>query len=685
MHDPMDTCPAVDARSIGSLLLRAGLLIVILSTTATAQNYRSIGDIDSAGLTVEATAGWGGIVDSSAPVPISLLLQNSSDRNIEGVLKLTDQMRGFEVTVGDLFISPGASRRVTSIQSLSNWYECTATLEQGGKILWSRELNIAAGQFFDRNINVALFIDEGGRNLQLPGAMSVTNKTSNLDVTVAGLTGHPVRCVTAKPWQVPNHPGPLVIVRAMVFPDGAEEKDLNRTQWLSVAEWVCQGGTVFVENESRQIVDRLVESAPLQAEIPTQSGPFTVHRVGLGSIQIYSGSLLSSESTELRQNIAVTSAFLARNQINTFADAGYLTQSRQGRTLRNRVLVFALFALYTLLVAVALALFRFSQRQVAGYTIVVVVGASILSGLLGGYLRLSKGDLVWTTVTQPGIGGLIQVGSLEVQSAGSRNTRVAVTGRHADLQFIGSGLTQNRYVYGYGYSPPSSGYSPFTWQQNQGPVAEDACQIHVPMTLWGHGRCHAVAYRSELQRLDFELDFQPRTNPDNKPDATKPPQPLSGLLTVKLRNHLPFDLTNCWLVVGTSQAASPAESISAGRTQYYGGYLQRQPNPVDGLIDVYSMQQVKNLPSGVDHEQEFSTTFHNNHQLRTVATGWPFGSRIPPTISQMGTPTAWIIGTLEKSPILAIDESNSDFSELEGTHLFIQEILPEDVPATLRR
>ena len=663
----------------------ASLVALATSTSTLAQVYESTGDLDTAGLVVEAIAGWGGIIDRSAPVPISLLFRNTSDRNVEGVLKLSDPMRGGEVTIGEVFISPGTTRRFSSIQTMSNWYQCNATLEHRGRILWRRELDIASGQLFDRQVNVVLFVDEGGRALQLPGAQSTSSKSLNTDTAVAGLSGRLFRCVTAKPWQIPNHPGPLVTVHALVFHEAGLEKDLNRSQWKAVAEWVCQGGTVFLHSGSKEIMERLVESAPLQAEAPTKSGTETIRRVGLGAIHEYSASLLSADGSDTRQRIAEQSALLSRNHINTFADSGYFAHSSEGRAFRNRILVFVLFLLYTILVAVAWTL-RLNRRQIAAYTITVVVGASILSGLLGGYLRLSKGDLDWVTVTQPGIGGLIQVSSVRVQSAGSRNTRVAITGERADLQFIGRGDNDNRYRYGYryGYAFPSSGYSPFTLQQNQGPTANDAYQIHVPMTLWGHGRCHAVAYRREFQRLEFELQFQPQVPANNNQDNPPSPQPVNGLMTLKLGNRLPFDLTNCWLVVGTSQAASPSDSQQVNRRQYYGGFQQQMPRtPVDGLIDAYVIRQLSDLPAGTDREEQFPASFHGSHHHQGLSEGWPFGSSIPPTISRMGTSSAWIIGAIKKSPILAIDEPNSDFIELEGTHLFIQEILMEDLPRTL--
>ena len=50
----------------------------------------------------------------------------------------------------------------------------------------------------------------------------------------------------------------------------------------------------------------------------------------------------------------------------------------------------------------------------------------------------------------------------------------------------------------------------------------------------------------------------------------------------------------------------------------------------------------------------------------------------------MGTASAWIVGRTENPAIIAIDEGRSDFISNEHVHLFIQEILPENMPDTLQ-
>lgn len=661
------------------------ILVLVVSERATAQTVQSLLDIDSPGLLIEAVAGWGGVVDRTAPVPVSFLIHNGSDRNIDGVLTLVCEMTGQEESLGEVLIAPGTMRRVSSIQSLTDWYDCHAKLSQRGKILWRRELDMSVGRKFSLGTDYVLFIDDIGRKLPLPGALSDGDRVATPQTKVAGIQGLLFQCLAVKPWQIPNHFGALFVARAIVFPDAAPEKSLNQVQWKAIAEWMCQGGTVFVHDQSHAIIDRLVESAPLGADAAFEAGPFKVRRIGLGAIYEYSHPLLSPEGDETRRAIAETAAKLRKNHINTFADSGYLPFTRAGRANQNRFIVGVFFSIYTLLTGgVTLFLFRLSRKQIAAYVIAVVIGASILSGLLGGLLRHSKGDLHWITVTQAGFGGLIQVGSLELQSAGGRNSRVAIQGEHADLQMIAREQHYDYRFHYYGYgTPQQSGYSPFTWQRNLA-NDEDACQIDVPMTLWGRRRCHATAFKRGLQRMEFELDFKP-DNPkqENQEEPKTPSGLVQGEISIKLVNHLPFEIKDCWLVIGVTQAApSASNSINLGpgqRPQFGPGVPQSFGEPVDGKIVVYHEQRLPNIPAGTSRDEKFHSSFQDMQYNWQIAQYWPHGSDIPPRVSRVGAASAWIFGRIDDFSIMTIDQKNSDFIPYEHFHLFIQEILPEDL------
>ncbi|MCH8992216.1 MAG: chorismate-binding protein, partial [Acidobacteria bacterium] len=116
----------------------------------------------------------------------------------------------------------------------------------------------------------------------------------------------------------------------------------------------------------------------------------------------------------------------------------------------------------------------------------------------------------------------------------------------------------------------------------------------------------------------------------------------------------------------------------------YGQYRGWQPPPVivsaDGLIDVYHMKGLQVLSAGATYEEAFEAEFQVIANNWDLARSWPGGSLTPPRISRMGTASAWIIGRIENSPIMVIDEQRSDFVPQEQFHLFVQEILPKDMP-----
>jgi hypothetical protein len=634
-------------------------------------------DVDSPGLIIEAAAGWDGAVDLSTPVPISFLIRNDSDQMIEGHLRLSDPARGHEVALGEVVVAPGTARRVTSIQAMTDWFECFATLSSGTDVLWRRELPLQTGNGFFENVNYALFIDDGGRRLELPGAVSATTAMAASQLPVAAREGRPIQCLTVKSWQVPNHPGPLVAAQAMIFPEGAAEDQLNAVQWEAVAEWMCQGGAVFVHRESAGMIDRLTRAAPLEADPARPASDLMVRRVGLGAICEYAEPLLPSAGNPTRQRIGEFIARLAKSHISTFLESANWYHRRGGRADMNRVLVVMYFGLYTFLSGiVALLLFRLSQRRMGAYIVFVVVGASVLSGLLGGYLRYSRGDLHWLTVTQGGAGGLVQVGRIEVQSAGGRNTHAAVNGAHADLQFVGG---EQRYGPWY---RSQTGYPPFTWQPNLVTNADDTYQVNVTMTPWGRRRLHAMAFQRSVQPLEFKLEFQP-----HEPAAASEGAPAgaidlpSGVLSLKLVNHLPFDLKECWLIVGVT--CTTTEQADLNQPTGYGPYGMpgsQAAVPIDGLIDVYHRRQFQQVAAGA------TLTDTSEARFQVVPNSWdqmihlPGGALSPPRLVRLGTAGAWIIALINDSPILSIDKQRSDFVPQEHLHVYMQEILPEDMP-----
>lgn len=684
-----EMCPLVRSTVIRTCVLSVAALTCTSAAFAQTENVR--GDVDTPGLTIKATAGWDGTVDRSTPIPVSFLIRNDNERNIEGSLTLSDPSSGHEVQLGEIFVSPGAARSFSSIQALPVWFECFAEFRDGDQILWRRELGLNTGNEFVPGVNFVLFIDDGGRRLSLPGEVTDTNAIAATEVEVAGIEGRPVKSLTVKSWQVPKHPGPLVVARAIVFPDGMDDKDLNRAQWPAVAEWMCQGGSVFVHKDSREVVKRLTDTAPLSAAAPVPSGEFTIRRVGLGAIYEYPKPLFSFESVGVRQLIAETVASLPAYDITSLFDTRRRYYRRGDRADINRTLVISFFGFYTLLSGVVvLFLFRLGRRSIGIYTIVIVAGACVVSGLLGGVLRFSRGDLHWTTVTEVSAGGAVQVARIDVQSAGGRNTQVAVKGEQPDLQFIGRQrrrYSRNRY---------QERYEPFTWQPNLAKGEEDTYQINVPMTPWGRRLLRASAFKRDFPRLSFELDYEPRALPGGRGGGPSGPleQP-SGEFSLKVVNHLPFEITDCRLVIGVTQSSAgqpvvvqdgpprgfPGRVASVEALRLQMGLQTVAPSNAKGFIDVYQIKSMETLSAGASREEVFVAEFLVQQDQRGLHRLWPHGLLPLPKLSRLGTASAWIVGRVEVSPILTIDEQRGDFVLHDEQHYVIQEILPEDMPA----
>ena len=671
-------------QGFGLFATRIGLTLVyslILTSGAMAQPSEMLKEFDSPGLVVEAMAGWGGYVDRSTPVPMSFLFRNDTARNIEGVLTLIEPWSHREVNLGEMIVSPGTTRRLTFVCSMTDWSECIGKLSYGRKTLWRRSLDLNTGKSFNSNVNYVLFVDASGRKLELPSAVAEVAPTNMHEPQVAGKQGRPINCITLKSWQVSNHPGPLIVAQAMIFPEGASERDLNQVQWKAVAEWMCQGGTVFVHKASQEIISRLMEMAPLGSDVAMESGPFAIRQIGLGALYEFDRPLMSSESAEIRQSIATIAANLSRNQINTFSDQTYVRQSRRGQADRNRNMILGLFGLYTLLTGGgALLLFRLSQRKIAIFTIIMVTLASVLAGVLGGFLRFSKGDLHWMTVTQVGTGGMVQVGGIEVQSAGSRNTQVAIRGEHADLQFIGNPRFNGNY---FDFVPSRQfGYSPFTWQPNQDASEKDLFQVNVPMSPWGRRRCHATAYRRDMKRLDFDLDFKPNVSANKQGRERGQNEPVElpgGTFSLNINNPLPFEIYDCRLVIGVSVAETNQIKASRRSRNPYDPN-QKTASAVDNLVDVYHFEQLSGVLSSKPLEFHFPANFRLMQSYWEMHQMIPNGSQLMFRVSRMGTANAWIVGRVKNSPAIEIDEDRSDFLPQEGTHFFVQELRPEEMP-----
>ena len=642
--------------------------------------------MDFTGLDIQAIAGWDGTVDTSAPVPFSFLISNFSEEVIEGQLILTDPYNNKDITLGDVFIGPNSVRRFSSIQAVPDWFQCVAMFSNEDRILWRRELSITTGKDFSEDVNYLLFVDDGGRMLQMPVDESASGSTSSRYVPKPA-SGRPVQPLAVKSWQVPQHFGPLTVAQAIVFSETADPDMLNETQWEAIAKWMCMGGTVFVSETSTEVINRLTKATALDVQLAISHEQLSVHRCGSGSLREYAGPLFSADHPETPRMIAEAAARLSRYNAITMLDETNLNWWESRNADKTRMLVVAVFGLYTMLSgAVTLLLFRLSRRRIATYIGFVVLSACVATAVLGGMLRTSDGDLRWVTMTQAGPGGLVQLARIDVQSAGGRNSQLAVRGRHADLQLIDSDALnfQGGRNYYYGYIAPESTknhYPPYSWQVNLLPEGSDAWKINVPITPWGYRRTYSAAFEAAQRGLEIELTYEPPVEPVATPTGQPaPPGAQLGQFTLTATNHLPFDLTDCQLVVGSTGVNNSASEQDETYDPRTGRFQMRKGASVGDLFHVESVLAVGELPRSKTVAQMAISMIDSSVGSGANWIDASGASKSLPRVAYNGATCAWIIGRISRSPILSIDEQNSDFTPLQELHMFVQEIPPEDMP-----
>lgn len=667
-------------------LICAGLPTRVMGQSAVKPDDRQP---DFPGLDIQAVVGWDGRVETDAPVPVSFLISNQSNEVLEGHLILSEPETEREINLGDVFVGPGSVRRFSSVLALTDWSDCVATYTDGSRDFWTRQLPLMTGKDFSEDVNYLLFVDDGGRALQLPvvetpvapdsqSAISAPESAvSEGDRYVPRLgSGRSVQPVSVKSWQVPQHPGPLTVAQAMLFSETAKVDMLNDPQWDAVGRWVCLGGTVFVHESSKEVVERLKKAAPLSSLPAVLQDEHQVYRCGVGSIREYSGGLFSQDESQSVQKLLDATSHLSRYSVLSIPDD--LPKAYVGTSNANftRMMVLAVFSIYLLFSGVvALLMFRSNRRRVITYTASVVAIACLAAALLGSYLRNSRGDLQWRSVIVGGSGGAVQVAQIHLQSAGGRNTQVAVRGKKTDLQLMRKQATdRNDYysrfaIYNLAQTEGAVGYAPFSVQPNLLKEEPDAFRISVPITPWGVRQSIATAYDPELQAVKIDLQFRPEgsVTPDtNMHHVDSWAYTVPGQWDVSVMNRLPFDLTDCQLLVTTSVPHVPSGMMAASELQFSTGRGEIK------LGEVAATASTTGSFSGIPI-------------VVTMTRYWYDGQNtIEPEPAFPGASDLWFVGRVNQSPLLTIDDEHSDFEQFDGVHYYMQKLTPDEIPQEWR-
>lgn len=645
-------------------------------------------DVDTGGLTIEATAGWDGVVDTTKPVPVSFSISNWSGREIDGRMILSDPVNGHEVSLGEVFVSQESSRTLSSIQAFSDWNECFATLYDGYRVVWRRELPLTTGRGFHSDSVFVLCVEEGGRAAPLPEAESQATKDKRPPAVRIQEDGWPIESLGVKPWQMPRHPGPLSAVQVVVIPEQTSVDLLNAAQWQALADWMCQGGMVVAYGGDSAVAEHLLTLVPLGADPQEGNGAFLTRRVGLGVLATCSLPLFGSDSREAAGMIAPMIRRRSRFHASSHFQAMYPHQYRSGQADSNRAKILGFFAAYMFLSGcVTIALFRQSRRRIAIWTVTVVTGASVMAAILGGMLRVSEGDLRWMSVTQAGAGGAVQIGRLEAQSSGGRNTQVGVSGQHVDLQRVE--WNSPRYSYGYYELQDQAGWVPFTWQPSLAENQSDLYRVTTSMAPWGLQRLQATAYVPEIRRLRCELTFKPAVVGDeeaaeetteseggNWSEMSVGP---AGSFRLKATNPLPMAVREGWLIIGCALQNHQSNVKPLPGTLNIAEVASRD----EDRIEVYHRQRLQGIQAEGDIDVTFDADWSEKDywQLReswfNVQGGGEFSF---PRLSPIETTAAWFVGRLAESPTLAVERGWSEFLVNDEIHLYVQQLRPEEIP-----
>ncbi|MFO1002812.1 MAG: hypothetical protein U0936_20980 [Planctomycetaceae bacterium] len=682
-----------DRRVRNLLLIAITNLIGLSSLAAQSNDTGEERKPDYPGLDIQAVVGWDGRVEVDAPVPISFLISNQSGEVLEGQFILTDSETDREINLGDVFVGPGSTRRFSAVLDLSDWNGCVAEYTDGSQVFWTRELPLMTGKDFSEEVNYLLFVEDGGRALQLPiakdsgevpSATSGSPQAATADSAPGRYSprlgyGQDVQPVSVKFWQVPQHPGPLTVAQAMLFSDSAKFDMLNDGQWDAIGRWICQGGTIFIHESAKEVFERLRKAAPLRTQPAVLLDEHQVHRCGAGSIREYSGALFSADDTGTITRLLGAISRLSRYSILSVPDdlpRNYVGSSNANFT---RMMVLAVFSIYTLFSGVvALLLFRSTRRTVVSYTVSVVLIACLAAGVLGTVLRNSRGDLHWQSVILGSPGGAIQAATIEVQSAGGRTTRLAVQGKNADLQLLRNRSWDNysRYaIYGNRENQGVPGYKAFTVQPNLLKDQVDAFQIHVPLTPWGVRQNIAAAYDPDSKGVHLDLKFR-SDGPASGATTTSPGDSwtyvVPGQWTISATNNLPFDLRECRLLLTTSV---PQVSANYNSRAYASATTDIQFDTGRGQVNIDDLSAAATksaLGSNTAFVVRGDNVWYRNRDMIEPEPAFPGASEL------------WFIARVFNSPLLTVNDEFSDFEHLDGVHYYMQRVPQEEIPQEWR-
>ena len=607
---------------------------------------------DYPGLDIQAELGWDGFIDARTPTPISFLISNNSQDVLEGTLVLREPNTFRTLVLENLTAGPGSSRQFGSIIHLTDWEQCEASWEGPRGVLWTRPVSLIGLRQYAPDKAALLYVEEGGRSLKFstPTGMPVTSGTLPGDFVPLGGLGQQVTPISIPPWQLPVHPGPLTVLRGLVLADTLKPESLNDSQWNALGRWLCMGGLVFVSQNSEKLSDRLLKSCPLRPDGPPSDAPRLL--IGSGCLYRLPGPQGTADEQLLQQVAEIVSLEPGRvlpdvcrslEQEDWSAPASEVTLVR----------VMSVLLIYAALSSLTLLMFRSTRRWILIWTTGVVTLASLGAIAAGISVRMSRGDMLWTVISEPGAGGVVETAVLKLNSAGGSSFRTAVTGQMPDVQ-INHAEPDRRYNY-YNYRGAGEAqlrtWPAFSLTPNLTPDKPGLCTVSVPISPWGERHLRAIDFRGMQSPLQLQLDYQPEEYAG----------PLQGQWKVQVTGNsswLPENLTlkmEIRHLRREGNGATVLEQLSSTLAIPF-----QSPPDAPEWTAVLPETTVSWLPQQID---------------MWVRTGGQ--AELAP-----GMALLWLEGTLTDAPQLQVDQSATEFEEVAaGKHKFIYQVPQSLIPA----
>lgn len=674
--------------------LRAAIFLIIvglcgvLPATAQMQTLPIAGQQDYSGLDIQVSLGWAELQATSAPLAVSLLITNHSTAVLSGQLVLRNPQTGARLDLGEATAGPGSVRHFGSVAQLHGWASCELWWEGPNGPLWARQLSAPDGASFQGADRLLLFVEAGQRNLRFPSVSGTTTSSVSEDGgsdtlgggSVAAASpgewverGSKLQVIRSQPWQLPVHPGPFTQLHTALLSPLVRLEDLTDLQWNALSQWVALGGYVMVPAESAGVLEKLQEQLPCESVAATTEGLLTVHRCGLGAIEVYPGADLGKDGAPVMQAIADAAA--TRISRALFAALRRAARNRYSNGFSWAILtasmVVVLFAIYAVATALPIFMFRASRRWVFGWLVTVVGVGSVAAAVAGVVLRQSPADAVVTTVTEIGEGSLVQAASVKLTSAGNRESGLTIRGRRPELQIDST----NEPVEGSGFMM-YSGYRQtehFSWPpfdlRKTGDTDLASVSLPIPLVPWSSRTVTAVDFgppEGQLQVKLSDIDFAEMQTAAGTPIGIS--QILSEEMVrqvryqIDIQSTLPYKISECTLWATLWKAPENEQQ----KWSLYSANADVRFDRGEGRANEILLIGFEQL---AEHYVPFQTSWLTE------------SARVP-----HGEIAVWLVARIDRSPIIQLDETAGDPAVIgSGEHLLICRVPQENLPLSWRQ